>query len=253
MANGSRRFTGSRSRARARARTRTRPGSRTSTRTTMSTTRVREGSAAKYVLPALVVAGLAYLLWPRDAKADPNRPPPITPPPNNGRTRPWPPGTPEGSVNPVGTNPATGRPWNGLNTRTRPDPTAPLVSRNDAFRGQRIGIISVGHKQQGPQACERCEWFEIMTPGGSVGFARAVGPQGETNLVAHDPLPQQRIPVPTPVGDVGGAPGADIEAGGPATGFAYPHAFAAPPYANAFAGLAPYAAAASPAYRTGRW
>lgn len=138
-----------------------------------------------------------------------------------------------------------------MNVRTRPSPSAPLVSRNDAFRGTRIGIISIGHRQENP-TCEPCQWYEVMTPGGSVGFARAVGPQGETNIVAHDPLPTQRIPVNVPIGGTE-APGTDIESQPVPLQALLP--FAAPssplPPANALAALAPYAAARS--YSQARW
>lgn len=248
MANGR---SGFRARARQRGRTR-RLGARSTTRTTRTTTirdRGERGGAARYVLPALVVAGLAYLLWPKDARAD-NQPvtPPIVPP--GPGPKPWPPGTPEATVAPAGTNPATGRPYNGLNVRRRPNPSSPLVTRNDAFRGQRIGIISVGHAEEGG-GCPSCVWYEVMTPGGSVGFARAVDPQGQSNITPHDPLPQQRVPVPVPIGGtMDGPPGQDVETGGwePLAGLMQAPP---PPLINAFDAMAPYAAAS--AYSQARW
>lgn len=83
-----------RSTFRSRAAARGRARGRTTTRTTTSTRTIRGGGgAAKYVLPAAVVAGLVYLLWPRkDAIAgqppvigpQPPITPPVTPPPQPG-------------------------------------------------------------------------------------------------------------------------------------------------------------------------
>jgi hypothetical protein len=79
-----------------------------------------------------------------------------------------------------------------------------------------------------------------MTPGGSVGFARAIGPAGETNIVLHDPPPQRRVELPIGAGAPGG-PGQDIEQQGfAATGRLQGSPL---PVSTTFAALAPYAAA----------
>ena len=182
--------------ARARGVARRRGAMSTSTTRTSAYRRRRGGPG--YILPALVVAGLALWLWPKIVQAKP----PVTPidpkPPIDPTPKPWPAGTAEARVQVAG--------FGGMNTRSAPSPTATIVSRNDARNGTIIGVLSTGHAEQGPGACARCEWWEIITPGGSRGFARAVGPQGESNFVALGALPQRGQPSPVPVGTAPAGP-----------------------------------------------
>lgn len=65
------------------ARARARSSGSTSRRTTTRTTTIsRGGGALRYVLPAAVVAGLAWFLWPKLVGATPKQVPPPAPNPN---------------------------------------------------------------------------------------------------------------------------------------------------------------------------
>ena len=70
----------------------------------------------------------------------------------------------------------------GVNARTAPRPDAPVMARNDASNGAVVAVHQVG-VAQADGACPRCEWWLVTTPGGSVGYTRAVGPTGEQNFI----------------------------------------------------------------------
>ena len=67
----------------------------------------------------------------------------------------------------------------GVNTRTAPNVNAPLASANDARHGDRVLVFRTGITEEG---CPRCDWWLIQTPGGSIGWAQALGPSGGPNL-----------------------------------------------------------------------
>lgn len=64
-------------------------------------------------------------------------------------------------------------------TRTAPALTASLVPQNDAFAGTTVQVLKMGIT---PTDNSGGEWWQIVTPGGSTGFARAVDPQGVHNF-----------------------------------------------------------------------
>lgn len=67
----------------------------------------------------------------------------------------------------------------GMNVRTAPRLDAPLVAQNNAFAGTTVDVLATGIV---PEDGSGGEWWKIVTPGGSTGFARAVDPQGVHNF-----------------------------------------------------------------------
>jgi hypothetical protein len=202
------------------------------------------GGAGKYLLPAAAVAALGVLLWPSISQAftrppgtgpgpvGPVGPTPVTPTP---RGAPWPAGTPTATVNPN----AQG----GMNVRQAPNPSSPLVSRNDAFSNQRVGVFSIGHAEQGG-GCAACEWWQVMTPGGSLGYSRAVGPGGERNFTPEGPLPSTPREVPIVISSANEPPGVPMGNNPAATGHLFPsYVPLTQPYAALAYGQAPQPAA----------
>ena len=134
-----------------------------------------------------VVAGigsLALLFFTHSAKNTviPDTPvtPPVVPPGGGGRkTRPdpFPPGAGSATVN------VSGEP--GINTRTGPGTTFPIIVGNTAFNGDVVAVLETGlipNNAQGPE-----EWYRIMTPSNTIGYARAIDPQGVANFANVTP------------------------------------------------------------------
>jgi hypothetical protein len=69
--------------------------------------------------------------------------------------------------------------FGGMNTREEPRLDAPLVAANDAFSGTLVNVLATGIS---PTDGSGGEWWQIVTPGGSMGYARAVDPQGVSNF-----------------------------------------------------------------------
>lgn len=72
--------------------------------------------------------------------------------------------------------------WNvqgGMMTRQEPRLDAPFVAANDAFSGTLVNVLATGIS---PTDGSGGEWWQIVTPGGSTGYARAVDPQGVSNF-----------------------------------------------------------------------
>ncbi len=163
----------------------------------------RSNTLFKYGAP--VVGGLMAFLVARKlfaAETPKGLPPDQTPKPN-----PWPAGTTEARVTAAG--------YTALNTRTSPSPTAPLVARNDAFNGTIVGILGTGYVET-EGGCATCRRYLIMTPGGSIGYARGIGPMGETNFVlTKGALPVgPEDPAKLPVNSGGMGEGSPIMGGG---------------------------------------
>ena len=115
--------------------------------------------------------GEAVLVSPPGAIPDPLLPPPPGPLPSDA----FPPGS---QLALVAVSDA-----NGLNTRTSPDTNASIVAGNDAFNGRTVAVLQTRIAEVGANAVPApAEWWMIMTPGGSIGYARAIGPSGEQNL-----------------------------------------------------------------------
>lgn len=64
----------------------------------------------------------------------------------------------------------------GVATLISPEGTSP----NDAFNGTVVDVLETGHKDADGKTGG--EWWKIRTPGGGVGFARAVDPAGVRNF-----------------------------------------------------------------------
>lgn len=142
----------------------------------------------KILVPlALAVAGgAAVLLFTGKSSAStgptptptPGPLPPVpVPTPVGPKPSPFPPGTALAVVVPNSLG--------GMNTRTGPDPSSPLVSPNDAFNGTTVGVLQTGIASTSPASKE---WWKIITPGGATGFASAVGPNGEANFTPTGPI-----------------------------------------------------------------
>lgn len=147
---------------------------------------------------ALALGGgtLLLLLLAGTSKASsstgPTPPNPLPPtPPTPPRPNPFPPGSALAVVS-VPTGEA------GINTRTAPNPNAPLIGQNDAFNGTTVAVLQTGIKEDGAPAGSMIEWWKIITPGGGTGFARAIGPMGEANLRSTGSVPLPRG-APTPI------------------------------------------------------
>lgn len=72
-------------------------------------------------------------------------------------------------------NPATG----GMNARVAPRLDAAFVENNDAWPGTTVQVLQTGIV---PEDGSGGEWWKIVTPGGSTGYARAVDPKGVHNF-----------------------------------------------------------------------
>lgn len=176
-----------RARTRTRTRTRTvyrRPGARTSTSTTAISSRSGDGWG-KYVLPAVAVGIVAYLLWPKTASAagrdgrDGNgkdkdgrdvRPPPPPGP------RPFPAGSKLAVI-----SVATGE--QGMNIRAQATPTSALVG--SVPNGSTIAVLTAeGDLPESglPDTPGKNRWVYIQTAQGVKGYLRSIGPNGESNI-----------------------------------------------------------------------
>lgn len=125
--------------------------------------------------PVAIGAGvLGVLLIARRSPAAPNapdggggggvRPPPPTPfPTGSGR-----------AVVMV----TTGEP--GMRIRSSPNPSATLLGR--AFNGSTVAVLDMQIPEEGAPAGSPISWWRIQTSDGIVGFARAIGPAGESNF-----------------------------------------------------------------------
>lgn len=77
---------------------------------------------------------------------------------------------------------------NGVRVRLGPGLTfatigPDAVPPNDAMTGDLVGVVRRGLKEQGAPPNARNEWWEIITPSGGHGFARAVDAGGNANFV----------------------------------------------------------------------
>lgn len=170
----------------------------------------------KLILPAAAAAVVGLLLVAKSSKAatpPPGPPePPLPPPPGPPlppRPNPFPPGSALATVNPNSLG--------GMNVRTGPDVSFPLVSANDAFNGTTVAVLETGIPSTTPASKE---WWKIITPGGSTGFASAVGPAGEANF-----RPTGNVPLPLKGGAKGiGPPVASVSGRGNGYGMYTPWA-----------------------------
>ena len=176
------RKTRSRSRARARLASR-RTGSRSS-RTSTTSISSRSGDGwGKYVLPAVAVGIVAYLLWPKTASAadgrdgrDGNNKPngkPDGKPDGNGGGGGFPAGATLGVV-------AVTTGESGMNVRSSPSPGAALVTALP--NGTTFQILAADIAETGIDTPGRNRWMHVRTSNGTQGYLRAIGPAGESNV-----------------------------------------------------------------------
>ena len=181
------RKTRSRSRARARSAPR-RTGSRSSRTSTTSISSRSGDGLGKYILPAVAVGIVAYLLWPKTASAadgrdgrdgnnqnnqdknNPNNRPNNRP--NNGGG-----GFPAGATLGV-VAVTTGE--SGMNVRSSPSPGATLVTALP--NGTTFQILAADIAETGIDTPGRNRWMHIRTSNGTQGYLRAIGPAGESNV-----------------------------------------------------------------------
>lgn len=166
--------------ARSSSRSRARSAPRhATTRTTAA--RGGGGGLAKYILPAAAVGVVAYLLWPKTAKAatapTPTPPDPNPTPPN---PTPFPPGATLGKIAVAG--------FPGMNVRSRPSPAGDLrTSLPNGTVFQMTDPLSVqGYAdyipEEGLTPSPNNRWAAIRTANGVTGYLRAIGPAGEMNI-----------------------------------------------------------------------
>lgn len=215
--------------ARSSSRSRARSAPRhATTRTTAA--RGGGGGLAKYILPAAAVGVVAYLLWPKTAKAATStgptpptppdvRPPPPPPPPPP--PQPFPPGATLGKIAVAG--------FPGMNVRSRPSPSGALVtSLPNGTVFQMTDPLSVqGYAdyipEEGLTPSPNNRWAAIRTANGVTGYLRAIGPAGEMNiqLVRAGDIASQMPMGEAPPPPAGGYPGAR-SAGSSSTGALMP-------------------------------
>ena len=165
-----------RRRVRAKAASRARSTSRSTSKTSATVVRDRDRGALRYILPAVVVAGLAIWLWPKIAGAGQQKP-------TNGGTNGGRPGgqrthPPAGTVAVVQ---AVGD-LRGMNLRSEASAAGGDATRiGGVNNGSTVTVLESNIIEKGKTAASPERWWRVQSPAGT-GYIRAVGPAGEWNV-----------------------------------------------------------------------
>lgn len=215
------------------------------------------GGALRYVLPAVVVAGLAYLLWPKDLFAKDRQPQPPVNPPNGGtnprRYQPAPAGAGFSSAVVPHVLPGDPPEWNnGLLVHTGPSTQTPLIAPAGvgtvhADRGDELVLLEVNRPDESTPKTKRL-WARVITLRGGRGWVSQVDPRdNQPNFtVAQAPQNVQGLVPGFVQPDIGTTPGEEH----PVPAGSYPtltaNQLAAPQ--QAFGALPSFAAPAAPLF-----